>query len=349
MTSSQPPASRSLAEWDAETQLQLTTLEGWRDFVTDTLTPPRLLTDQEHQALSETEQLLDDEDRIDYHARTLVVATPAIRHIVTCGRRQVLMNRHERGARRGLLVSGPASTGKSIAITQLGLSHELADRARHPGVTDRIPVIYVTVPPAATARMIAAEFARFLGLPVRTRLNMTDIIEAVVGVLIDARCSLVLVDEVHNISLTTRNGAEVSDTLKYFSERIPATFVYAGLDLDSKGLLEGTRGAQIAGRFTLIRTAPFALGAEWSRLVATLEDTLRLRRHRPNTLRKLDGWLHTHTGGMIGALSHAVRGAAIDAILTSTEKITRAGIEAIPLDYAAESDRHAKTARAARV
>jgi hypothetical protein len=30
---------------------------------------------------------------------------------------------------------------------------------------------------------------------------------------------LVLVDEIHNISLATRVGAEVSDTLKYFAER----------------------------------------------------------------------------------------------------------------------------------
>ena len=342
MSTELSPASQSLAHRDAAAQLQLTTLEGWRNFATDTPSSPRLLTTLQYRALTDTERILDDEDRIDHHARTLVIATSAIRHIVTCGRRQVLMNRNEYGARRGLLVSGPAGTGKSIAITQLGLSHELVDRARHPGVTDRIPVLYVTVPPAATARMIAAEFARFLGLPVRTRLNMTDIIEAVVGVLIDARCSLVLVDEVHNISLTTRNGAEVSDTLKYFSERIPATFVYAGIDLDKKGLLEGTRGAQIAGRFTLIPTAPFPRGTEWTQLVATLEETLLLRRHRSGTFRELDSWLHTHTNGMIGALSHAVRGAAIDAILTGSERITKAGIEAIPLDYAAESDRRRK-------
>ena len=34
---------------------------------------------------------------------------------------------------------------------------------------------------------------------------------------------MVLVDEIHNMQLATRNGAEVSDTLKYLSERIPAT------------------------------------------------------------------------------------------------------------------------------
>src|SRR5947209_11214933 len=50
------------------------------------------------------------------------------------------------------------------------------------------------------------------------------------------------VDEIHNISLATRAGAEVSDTLKYFAERLPATFVYAGLDVDEIGLFAGTRG-----------------------------------------------------------------------------------------------------------
>lgn len=47
--------------------------------------------------------------------------------------------------------------------------------------------------------MLAVEFARFLGPPLIARANITDVIEAVCGV-------------------------EVSDTLKYFSGRIPATF-----------------------------------------------------------------------------------------------------------------------------
>jgi hypothetical protein len=85
-------------------------------------------------------------------------------------------------------------------------------------------------------------FARFLGLPITARANVTDVIEAVCGVCCDTRTSLVLVDEIHNLQLSTRNGAEVSDTLKYFSERIPATFVHAGVDVERAGLFAGTRG-----------------------------------------------------------------------------------------------------------
>jgi hypothetical protein len=92
-------------------------------------------------------------------------------------------------------------------------------------------VLYVTVPPAATVRMLAVEFARFLGLEFTGRANITDIVNAVCATAAHTRVELVCVDELHNLNLATRAGAEVSDQLKYFAERLPATFVYAGIDL----------------------------------------------------------------------------------------------------------------------
>ncbi len=67
-------------------------------------------------------------------------------------------------------------------------------RARFPAGHDRIPVVYVTCPPKGSPRKLAMEFARFLGLPLRTRANVTDIADAVCQVLVDARTDLVLVD-----------------------------------------------------------------------------------------------------------------------------------------------------------
>ncbi|MEV6146775.1 AAA family ATPase [Streptomyces sp. NPDC006641] len=321
----------------SEADRHLSTRPGWREFTQDPPALPVMFSEDAYAALSEADLALDTEDRLDHHTRLRVVATSTVRHTVTTGRRLVLLNRHAISARRGLIVSGPAGTGKTIAITQLGLAHELQDQARYPDSPERIPVLYITVPPAATPRMIAAEFARFLGLPTTRQFNITDIIESVVGVCTKGRTGLVLVDEIHNISLTSRIGAEVADTLKYFSERIPATFVYAGIDVEHSTLLTGTRGAQIAGRFTLIPSHPFPYNAEWKGLVKTLEETLLLRSHRPGTLARLDRFLHDRTGGMIGALSHQIRGAAIDAILSGTEKITKKGLENIPLDVAAST------------
>jgi hypothetical protein len=326
------------ADGPQEPDRHLTTLPGWRAFVADQPVIPELLSDAEREKLSPAERTRYDEGRIDHHTRLLVVATSTVQHTVTCGRRLVLLNRHTVSARRGMIVSGPAGTGKTTAITQLGRAHELLDRARHPRVSDRIPVVYITVPPAATPRMVAVEFARFLGLPIRPRSNITDILESVCGVLTDARVGLVLVDELHNISLATRAGAEVADTLKYFSERIPATFVYAGINVEREGLFDGTRGQQIAGRFTLIPTAPLPYNSEWQGLVATLEDSLRLHAHKPGSLTALDRYLHDRTGGMIGSLSHLIRGAALDAILTGSEEITERNLKTIPLDHSSDSD-----------
>jgi Bacterial TniB protein len=315
----------------------LTTLDGWRKFTAAKTRPPDLPAGQQWAAMTEADQVLYDEYRLDYHTRLAAAATSTLRQVVTTGRRLTLLNRHAFSARRGMILSGAAGTGKTTAITQFGKTHEAIDRLRH-GVGDRIPVIYVTVPPAATPRMLAVEFARFLGLPMTARANITDVIEAVCGVAVDARVSAVCVDEIHNLQLATRNGAEVSDTLKYFSERIPATFVYAGIDVEREGLFSGTRGSQIAGRFTLIPALPFPLTAEWQGLVATLEDALRLHRHQPGTLAGLHEYLHRRTGGMIGSLSHLIRGAAIEAILDGSEQVTRKLLDTITLDHAAEGD-----------
>ena len=134
------------------------------------------------------------------------------------------------------------------------------------------PGAYITVPPAATARMIAAEFARFLGLPVIRRLTSPT----------SSRPSAASPGRPHRLvrstrsttsTLHTRTGAEASDMLKYFSERIPATFVYAGIDVARAGLFSGTRGEQIAGRFAMIPPAP-SRARRWQSIVAHFE-------HRP--------------------------------------------------------------------
>jgi len=263
-----------------------------------------------------------------------------VREVARQGRLLTLLNRREISARRGLIVSGLPATGKSTALKQLGRTHELMVRERYPG-TGRIPVVYVTTPPKGSPRKLAMEFARFLGLPpVRRGQNTTDIADAVCQVLIDARVDLVLVDEIHNLNLATSAGEDMSDHLKYFTEHLPATFAYAGVNVERSGLFTGVRGKQIAGRCVLVHTGPFPCQAEWASLLATLDAALRLHRHRPGTLPKLSKYLHQRTGGMIGSLSHLVRAAALTAVMDGTEQITRTLLDGIPVDHAAQSGAH---------
>jgi hypothetical protein len=179
---------------DADRREPTMTLTGWRRYLD---TPPAafdLFPDPHWQALDDDARARYDEARINYHSEMVVVATSTVREVARQGRLLTLLNRREISARRGLIVSGLQTTGKSTALKQLGRTHELMVRQRHRD-PNRIPVVYVTTPPKGSPRKLAMEFARFLGLPpIRRSYNATDISDAVCQILIDARVDLVLVD-----------------------------------------------------------------------------------------------------------------------------------------------------------
>jgi hypothetical protein len=318
----------------------LTTKEGWRRFVDHEPIPPEPLTEQERTALSPAEKERERERRLDYHADLPLANTPTIRKVIATTRLLVQLNRRQI-SRRGAIISGASGTGKTTALTQLGRAHELAVRRRNPRDRNRLPVIYTTVPPAATPKMLAVEFARYFGLDLPTRANITDVVDAVCATAAHVSTDLVLIDEIHNLNIQTRSGAEASDQLKYFAERLPATFVFAGIDVQAQGLFAGVRGKQIAGRFTVIPAQPFSCATTadrtaWTALVGTLESTLRLHAHSPGTLTALSDYLFDRTGGMIGSLSQLVRGGAVLAIEDGSEQITKDLLDIVPVDYAAE-------------
>ena len=87
----------------------------------------------------------------------------------------------------------------------------------------------------------------------------------------------------------------------------------------------------------MVRTGAFPRGEYWTGLICALEDSLRLHRHQPGALTGLEEYLHRRTGGMIGSLLRLTRGAAIQAVLDGTEKITRAALDSVDVDIASES------------
>lgn len=231
-TSTRQPESGEQAPPDSP----LTTKEGWRRYVEHETVPPKLLTAAERAVLSGRQRAAADDRRREYHAELPLVNTPTIRKVISTARLLIQLNRHQVSARRGVILSGASGTGKTTALTQLGRAHELATRKPHPHDRARLPVVYVTVPPAATPKMLAQEFARFFGLTFPARATHTDIVDAVCATAAHVHVDLVLVDELHNLNLGSRAGAEASDQLKYFAERLPATFAYAGIDIESQGL-----------------------------------------------------------------------------------------------------------------
>src|SRR5260370_24940845 len=169
------------AEGRIDPAVQLTTLPGWRDFVAELPSIPDLFTQAGWLALDADKRAAHDEERLEHHSRLVVVQTPVIERIVKRGGDLIRMNRAAFYGRSGLMVSGPARTGKTTAITQLGKTAEVMHRRRHPRARDHIPVIYITVPPAATVKIIAMELPRFGGLPLSRRAYITRVTAPLLG------------------------------------------------------------------------------------------------------------------------------------------------------------------------
>jgi hypothetical protein len=198
---------------------------------------------------------------LEYHSEFVTLRTRPMEQALAQLKWTLLVNNRQRGtARRGLIVSGPPGAGKSTMLMELGRSFELSERrrlARHDGY---MPVAFGAIPPSSTPKGLVKELARFACIPVHDRMTETTITDAVCHVLCERRTRLVFIDDVHLLNTRTRPGADTSDQVKTLAERVPATFVLAGVDVEKSPLLTGPRGAQLAARFKILRTPPLLNG-----------------------------------------------------------------------------------------
>ncbi|MDQ8708323.1 TniB family NTP-binding protein [Streptomyces sp. LHD-70] len=313
----------------------VTSWQGWQHFAT---TPPP-------RPPAPGEPVRSVEERLAYHSAFVTVRTPAIETLTTNVRTLMILGRHQQNtARPSLIVTGPAAAGKTTALLHVGRTCHLAHTQQDPlparSTHALVPVAYVLVPPGASAKALATEFARYLGVPVTSRMTQAQITDAVCHTYNQVGVRLVMIDEIHRLNPRTTTGAETADLLKDLTERIRATFVYAGIDVTGTALFTGVRGAQLAARASLVECGAFParLGKQhpFKELITGVEAALDLRAHPPGTLVRHAPYLHQRTAGRIGSLTRLIRQAAITAILDDTERITKPTLEAVRLDHLAE-------------
>ncbi|MGP8296386.1 TniB family NTP-binding protein [Streptomyces inhibens] len=251
------------------------------------------------------------EERLAYHSAFVTIRTPAISTLATQVRALMVLGRHQQAtARFFLIVTGPAAAGKTTALLRVGRACHLAHTRKTPAPPGSahaaVPVAYVLVPPGATAKTLITEFARYLGIPTTTRMTQTQITDAVCHTYTQVGVQLVLIDEIHRLNPRTTTGAQTADLLKDLTERLPSTFVYAGINVTDTPLFTGTRGAQLAGRATLITCGPLPARHGQTRpftdVITDIENasTSSSTNRRPPPARP---YLHRRTAGRIGSLT----------------------------------------------
>jgi DNA polymerase III delta prime subunit len=232
-------------------------------------TPPRM-TARSYDTLTDAKRDAFDGERFDYMSRA-IVETMTIDKLKKRLHRALIVNRRISEGRVGLIVSGPAGQGKTTALRALASWVVRRSERESPGALARgdVPAVYVSVPPPATPRSMIARLAAGIRIPVRPRDTAETLMREVVPQLRALRTKVVFIDELHRLGRGGRDQLDTSDVLKDLSDLVRCTFVYVGIGVERSGVLAGERGAQLAGRCSLLRMEPFGPNDadEWSTIV----------------------------------------------------------------------------------
>ena len=161
---------------------------------------------------------------------------------------------------------------------------------------------------------------------------------------------MIIVDDVHFLKIHTDEGVALANELKWLANEYPATFLFTGVNMSSTGLLSESKTdkklamSQIARRWTRLTLPPFAhpVGEHrktWMTLLGAIDARLVLANARPHMLREQADYLYERSTGMIGSLFKLITLGAVHAMRDGTEELTRAVLDEIDIDVAAEDAR----------
>jgi hypothetical protein len=307
------------------------------------------LSHDEYLTLSPALRATYNRARMRHMATGMVLTTPQLLRAKKQVAKYKAQNFGDNSGNRGLIVSGDPTTGKTTMMKELmrWCFDEYEDE--DPGFVSRgtVPVVYTEVPTGSTGKALMVTFAYFFGLTIAQRDTMQSILHRVISAMTAAGTQLVIIDELHNLNAKNLGNGETIQILKELQNRVPATFVYAGLNLDDGDLFAGTIGQQISSRFSELKLSRYNRSnaddvAAWKVIVDRFERKLPLAHQEKGDLVKLSSYLHDRTNGSIGSLKDLLTGSAFDAINGPSgqpEAITREILDDQLIDKTSEDNR----------
>lgn len=324
---------------------------SWRKFVKrGHPSLPPLVTRAELDAMITAEKQKYDRARRIYHMGFGPLSSRAMESIHRQVGTLAADNLHSPpGARSGAIIDGAGTLGKTTIILQLGRKYELTMQKLFQRIEsdhvieDFIPVVYAYVPSSTTTKKMLTSLVEFFGIPVGKRDTEAEIMRRLIETVRACKTSLIILDDIHNLHAGNKSAASVNDLLKELMDKIPATFVYAGINTERSVLLldSVTRGpsraSQTQNRYSLHRVTPFPYDvmegddSEWLEILRTIESHLVLVDHEPGWLERQHLYMYARTAGGIGALMRLLRQAANHAIRSGAEKLSVKGLNEVQL------------------
>lgn len=239
--------------------------------------------------------------------------------------------------------------GRAFHRDQIDLYGPLVDTGD--GAWQRIPVVYLGLTSNTTMRSLNAMLCRFFGLPGADRGNADLLAHRAAECVAQCKNRLIIVDDVHFLDVNRRDGREVANHFKWLANTFPVTFLFVGVGLRARGLLdEGLFGAdaafsQTARRWNVLALQPFEIRTApgrrtWRQLLLGIErDLVLANTHRGMVATDLADYLFARSSGHFASLMSLISRGCYRAIKTRAEALSVELLDAVRIDEAAETAR----------
>jgi hypothetical protein len=320
-------------------------------------TRPPVLSAGEITALPPAERRRYDQARAIWHANLGPIRTPQVDAVFEALEEICGSNLQDGDkARPAAVLDALPGLGKTTAALAFGRWFHRDQIELHgphveaaDGSWQRIPVVYLGLTSHTTMRSLNAMLCRFYGLPERGNADL--LAHRAAGCVTNCKTRLIIVDDVHFLDVTRRDGREVANHFKWLSNVFPVTFLFAGVGLRARGLLdEGLTGAdaaysQTARRWNVQTIDPFEIATPagqrtWRQLLLGIERELVLSGARRGMVAgDLPEYLFSRSSGHFASLMSLISRGCYRAIKTGAESLTAGLLDAVRIDQAAEDAR----------
>lgn len=287
----------------------------------------------EHLTLK-TKELLEssDEERINAIRSTRWVGYPRAKRILA--KMEELLSYPKSDRMPNLLIIGDTNNGKTMLVKRFCNMHPASDNPEGDSVI--VPVLYIECPPKPDEGRLYDEILGKLYERFKERDRASKKQVRVLHVCGTIGVKMIVLDEVQHILAGSQNQQRLFlNVLKTLGNKLKIPIVAVGVREAFNAI---QTDAQLANRFELAPLPRWRLGDEdYERLLASFEALLPLKQPSYFYEDQLANKLFIMTDGYIGELSRLLSKAAIEAINSGEEKVTKEILNR--LDWIAPTER----------